>query len=384
MSDFSGLHADSCGGMIRMYSSESTHPSTLMKPSIKRRDFLKSTMALGATAVAAANPAGSRAQTSATGKPIVIASGNGMKCTAKAMEMIQGGVDALDAVIAGVNIVEDDPNDMSVGYGGLPNADGVVELDSSVMHGPTGRGGCVAALRNIKNPSLVAQRVLERTDHVLLVGEGALRFARMHGFKEENLLTDRARERWLKWRENLSATDDWLPPHDINSKDVGMISKPIERDWGTINCNALDQAGNLSGVTTTSGLSFKIPGRVGDSPILGAGLFVDNEIGAAGSTGRGEANLITCASVMVVEYMRDGKSPEQACLQACERIVRLNRMKRLQDDNGRPNFNVRFYAINKKGEYGSGEIWSGGTFTVNTGEEESRKLKAAYLFKRPA
>lgn len=353
-----------------------------MKPSIKRRDFLKSTVALGATALAAARPQAADAQNAGKGKPIVIASGNGMKCTAKAMEMIRDGADALDAVIAGVNIVENDPNDMSVGYGGLPNADGVVELDSSVMHGPTGRGGCVAALRNIKNPSLVAQRVLERTDHVLLVGEGALRFARMHGFKEENLLTDKARERWLKWRENLSTTDDWLPPHDINSRDVGMISKPIERDWGTINCNALDRNGNLSGVTTTSGLSFKIPGRVGDSPILGAGLFVDNEIGAAGSTGRGEANLITCASVMVVEYMRDGKSPEQACLQACERIVRLNKMKRLQDDDGRPAFNVRFYAINKKGEYGSGEIWSGGGFTVNTGAKESRKLDAAYLFKR--
>lgn len=353
-----------------------------MKPSIKRRDFLKSTVALGATALATGRPSGARAQADAKGKPIVIASGNGMACTAKAMEMIRGGSDALDAVIAGVNIVENDPNDTSVGYGGLPNADGVVELDSSVMHGPTGRGGCVAALRNIRNPSMVAQRVLERTDHVLLVGEGALRFARMHGFEEENLLTDRARKRWLKWRENLSTTDDWLPPHDINSKDVGMIAKPIERDWGTINCNALDQAGNLSGCTTTSGLSFKIPGRVGDSPILGAGLFVDNEIGAAGSTGRGEANLITCASVMVVEYMRDGKSPEQACLQACERIVRLNKMKRLQDKNGRPAFNVRFYAINKQGEYGSGEIWSGGTFTVNTGEKESRKLNAAYLFKR--
>lgn len=285
-----------------------------MKPSIKRRDFLKSTVALGATALATGRPSGACAQADAKGKPIVIASGNGMACTAKAMEMIRGGSDALDALDA--------------------------------------------------------------------VGEGALRFARMHGFEEENLLTDRGRKRWLKWRENLSATDDWLPPHDINSKDVGMIAKPIERDWGTINCNALDQAGNLSGCTTTSGLSFKIPGRVGDSPILGAGLFVDNEIGAAGSTGRGEANLSTCASVMVVEYMRDGKSPEQACLQACERIVRLNKMKRLQDKNGRPAFNVRFYAINKQGEYGSGEIWSGGTFTVNTGEKESRKLNAAYLFKR--
>jgi N4-(beta-N-acetylglucosaminyl)-L-asparaginase len=300
------------------------------------------------------------------------------------MELIQQGKDALDAVIAGVNIVEADPKDNSVGYGGLPNEDGVVELDASVMHGPTGRGGCVAALRNIMHPSNVARQVMERTDHVLLVGEGALRFARAHGFKEQDLLTDESRAAWLKWKENLSPTDDWLPPHDVNSKGIGQVLEAYRRHYGTINCNALDLQGNLSGCTTTSGLSFKIPGRVGDSPILGAGLYVDNEVGAAGSTGRGEANLLSCASVMVVEYMRQGKSPEEACLLACKRIVSHTKMKRLLDDDGKPNFDVRFYALNKRGEFGSASIWSGGKFAVNTGEAKSRLVDSAYLFKRAA
>ncbi|MGB2870171.1 MAG: N(4)-(beta-N-acetylglucosaminyl)-L-asparaginase [Bacteroidota bacterium] len=356
-----------------------------MDLSIKRRDFLKSATIAGVGAMlserlAAAEhgvrslPAGAR--------PVVISSANGLKATAKAMEMIQQGSDALDAVVAGVNIVEDDPKDMSVGYGGLPNEEGVVELDSSVMHGPSGRGGAVAALRNIKNPSKVAKTVMERSDHVLMVGEGALRFAVAHGFKEENLLTDDAREVWLKWKENLSTEDDWLPSHDINAKDIGEAVRDALRNHGTINCDALDLNGNISGVTTTSGLAFKIPGRVGDSPILGAGLYVDNEVGAAGSTGRGEANLLSCSSVMIVEYMRQGKSPEDACLLACERIAHQTKERRLQDDNGRPNFNVNFYAINRKGEYGGAAIWSGSKYALNTGEKESRLVDCAFLYKK--
>jgi N4-(beta-N-acetylglucosaminyl)-L-asparaginase len=352
---------------------------------MNRRNFIKSTTAAAFTAAAGNTFSAAEIfaqQNKSAVKPVVVSSANGLKATAKAMEMIQQGSDALDAVIAGVNLVEDDPNDNSVGYGGLPNEEGIVELDSSVMHGPSGRGGAVASIRNIKNPSKVAKLVMERTDHVLLVGEGALKFAKAHGFKEENLLTDESREIWLKWKENLSKEDDWLPPHDIESKDIGEGLKAFIRNYGTINCDAIDLKGNISGCTTTSGLAFKIPGRVGDSPILGAGLYVDNEIGAAGSTGRGEANLLACSSVMIVEFMRQGKSPEQACLMACERIVRQTKEKRLLDDKGRPKFDVRFYALNKRGEFGSASIWSGGKYAVNTGEKESRLMESAYLYKR--
>ncbi len=314
--------------------------------------------------------------------PVVISSANGLQATAKAMELIRGGADALDACIAGVNIVEDDPKDMSVGYGGLPNEEGVVELDSCVMHGPTCRGAGVASLRNIKNPSKVAKVIMDRTDHVLIVGEGALRFARMHGFKEEDLLTEEARKEWLRWKENLSKDDDWLPEHNLEDKDIGESLKNYIRLTGTINCNAVDGFGNISGVTTTSGLAFKIPGRVGDSPILGAGLYVDNEVGAAGSTGRGEANLLNCSSVMVVEYMRQGQSPEQACLTACQRIADHTKEARLLTDDRKPKFNVTFYAVNKKGAYGSAAIWSGAKYAVNTGEKESVLKESAYLFKR--
>ena len=353
-----------------------------MKTPIQRRDFLKSATAAGVTAMLSKALVDANSASSATlpaSKPIVISSGNGREAAAKAMELILQGKDALDAIIAGVNIVEDDPKDNSVGYGGLPNEEGVVELDASVMHGPTGRGGAVAALQNIKNPSKVARTVMERSDHVLIVGAGALRFAKAHGFKEENLLTDEAREAWLKWKENLSQVDDWLPPHDINSRGIGQVIQSYRRHYGTINCNAIDLNGGISGCTTTSGLAFKIPGRVGDSPILGAGLWVDNEVGAAGSTGRGEANLLACSSVMVVEFMRQGKSPEQACLLACERIANQTKMKRLLDDEGRPTFDVRFYAINKRGEHGSASLWSGGTYAVNTGEKQSRLLNSAFL-----
>jgi N4-(beta-N-acetylglucosaminyl)-L-asparaginase len=351
---------------------------------MNRRHFVKSTTAAGlGSLLSPALPQGaSAAQSEGLVRPIVISSANGLRATAKAMEMLQTGADALDAVIAGVNLVEDDPNDHSVGLGGLPNEDGVVELDASVMHGPTGRGGAVAALQNIRNPSRVARVVMERSDHVLLVGAGALRFAKAHGFKEEELLTDEARKIWLEWKENLSNTDDWLPPHDLESRDVGMNFTPALRHHGTINCDAVDLQGGISGCTTTSGMAFKIPGRVGDSPILGAGLYVDNDVGAAGSTGRGEANLLACSSVLVVEYMRQGKSPEEACLMACKRIATQTKMKRLLDNKGRPKFDVNFYAITKSGQFGGASIWSGGKFALNTGEKESRLQDAAYLFKK--
>lgn len=314
--------------------------------------------------------------------PVSIASANGLGATARAMELLREGRDALDAVIAGVNLVEDDPNDDTVGYGGLPNEDGIVELDAAVMHGPTARGGAVASLRNIRNPSKVARLVMERTDHVLLVGEGALRFARAHGFAEENLLTEAARQKWLAWKENLSREDDWLPPHDATSENIGAVIERRERTTGTIHCSAVDAVGNVSAVTTTSGLAFKIPGRVGDSPIIGAGLYVDNTVGAAGSTGRGEANLLTCASVMIVEWMRQGKSPEEACLLACRRVVDLTKMRRLRDADGRPAFNVRYYAVNIRGEVGSASIYGPGKYAVNRGGA-SVLADGAYLYPIP-
>lgn len=355
-----------------------------MLQNLKRRNFFKVTAAasLGSFIVPLLVQTQTKEKKREVRKTVVISSVNGLAATAKAMDMIQQGSDALDAVIAGVNIVEDDPNDMTVGYGGLPNEEGIVELDASVMHGPTHRCGAVASLRNIKNPSKVARVVMERTDHVLLVGEGALKFARMHGFTEENLLTEQARKEWVKWKEHLSTKDDYLPPHSPEDRDIGSKLYEVMQTYGTITCLAKDLNGNISGVTTTSGLSYKIPGRVGDSPIIGAGLYVDNEIGAAGSTGRGEANLITCNSVMIVEWMGQGKSPEEACLMACKRIVEHNKMKRLQDSEGRPNFNVTFYAINKRGEYGSAAIWSGAKFSVHDGTVNQR-FESAFLYKKP-
>jgi len=348
--------------------------------SVSRRKFLKT--GLGGTA---ASLVGSRKsvfaahQSGASEGPCVVASSNGLKATAKAMELIQKGSDPLDAVIAGVNLVEEDPQDMSVGYGGLPNEEGIVELDASVMHGPTHNAGAVASLRNIKTPSRVARLVMERTDHALLVAEGALKFARAHGFKEEDLLTERAREVWLRWKETLSDRDNWFPP---KMDKLAAELQPYVSSYGTINCIAIDRAANLAGVTTTSGLAFKIPGRVGDSPIIGAGLYVDNDVGAAGSTGRGEANILTCGSHMVVQFMAAGSSPEEACLQALRKIAEKTRLQpHLVDGEGRPRFGLNFYAINKKGEFGSASLWSGARYAVHDGTE-NRLREAAYLYKR--
>lgn len=346
-----------------------------------RREFLKSASSVGVGVMASSLVAAEGTAQERPAKVIAIASGNGLAAVTKAAEIIRAGRDALDAVIAGVNIVEDDPEDTSVGYGGLPNEDGVVELDAAVMHGPTHRGGAVAALRNIKNPSKVARLVMERTDHMLLVGKGALRFAKAHGFAEENLLTERAREEWLKWKENHSTKDDWLPPHTPDDRDVGAAFEPYVRHTGTIHCSGLDQKGNLSCVTTTSGLAFKIAGRVGDSPIFGAGLYLDNTVGSAGSTGRGEANLANCSSFFIVEAMRQGKSPEEACLAACERVVDHTKMRRLKKEDGKPAFNVHFYAMNRKGEYGAASLYSGAKFAVHDGTT-AKLLESAYLFKK--
>ncbi|RME38247.1 MAG: twin-arginine translocation signal domain-containing protein [Planctomycetota bacterium] len=351
---------------------------------LSRRGFLQSAAAVAATGVFGPSVVTTKAEHAdrANGDIVVVSSANGLRATKKASELLAAGTDPLDAVIAGVNIVEEDPDDMTVGYGGLPNEDGVVELDSCVMHGPTCRCGAVAALRNIKTPSRVAKTVMERTDHILLVGEGALRFARAHGFTEVNLLTDKARRVWLRWKETLSKDDDWIPPEVPDDDAQSNALADIPFTYGTIHCCARDASGNLGAVTTTSGLSFKIPGRVGDSPIIGAGLYVDNKVGAAGSTGRGEAVIKICGSHTVVEAMRQGMSPTDACLYALRRIVETTTEKRLLRKDGRPNFDVKFYALSKSGEFGAAAIWSGAKFSVFSAGR-NRHEPCAYLYERP-
>ncbi|MGB5873062.1 MAG: N(4)-(beta-N-acetylglucosaminyl)-L-asparaginase [Bacteroidota bacterium] len=356
-----------------------------------RREFLQKSSIVGVGALVSstlcASGGASRGTIQASG-PAVIASGNGLRSVEEAMDLIQGGADALDAVIAGVNILEEDPEDTSVGYGGLPNEEGIVELDAAVMHGPTHSAGAVGALRNIKTPSRVARLVMERTDHVLLVGEGALRFARAHGFPEVDLLTEKARKEWLQWIETHSGEDDWLPPGKFGRRETDAPAESeesappaLKRDGGTIHCSGIDMEGNISSVTSTSGLAFKLPGRVGDSPIIGAGLYVDNEIGAAGSTGRGEATLANCSCVMIVEYMRRGRSPEEACLQACVDIVEHNKESRLRDRRGLPTFNVRFYAINKRGDSGGAGIFKGSSYAFHDGRS-ARLIPLPYIYEK--
>jgi len=353
-----------------------------MSNQVTRRGFIRTATAAAAAAIATPSEHALAASSDSAKPPIIIASANGLRATARAAELIHAGGDTLDAVIAGVNIVEEDPKDVSVGYGGLPNEDGVVELDSCVMHGPTCGAGAVAALRNIKTPSRVAQLVMQRTDHCMIVGEGALRFARAHGFEETNLLTDYARKAWLKWKEHHSDQDDWLPAEMLPGQGRSDArSRPYPFTYGTINCCALNARGDISGVTTTSGLSYKIPGRVGDSPIIGAGLYVDNEVGAAGSTGRGEAVIKICGAHTVVEAMRHGKSPEEACLHALKRIVRTTTEKRLIGQDGKPNFGVSFYALAKDGRYGAARIWSGGQFSVYS-DGKNRHEAMAYLYEK--
>ncbi len=322
-------------------------------------------------------------------RPVIVASGNGQGAVTRALEILERGGDPLDAVIAGVNLVEEDPSDYTVGYGGLPNALGVVQLDASCMHGPTHRGGAVASLEGFKYPSRIAKRVMEDTDHVLLVGEGAKRFALENGFPEEDLLTESSREVWLYWRATQNELDDYLVPditrftpeaQEIIRGNPSLFYPEQRRPTGTINCCAVDANGDVAAVTTTSGLFFKVPGRVGDSPILGAGIYVDNDVGAAGSTGRGEANLLNLSSFLIVEEMRRGASPTDACLAGCRRIAENNVEKRLQRADGRPDFNVAFYAVNKDGEYGSASIYGPGRFAVAGGGANARLEQRAILF----
>ncbi|MFZ3218072.1 MAG: N(4)-(beta-N-acetylglucosaminyl)-L-asparaginase [Candidatus Acidiferrales bacterium] len=300
-------------------------------------------------------------------RPLIVSAANGLHHLDDGMAILKSGGDTLDAVLAVVTKVEDDPNDDSVGYGGLPNEDGVVELDACVMHGPRRQAGAVASLQKIKNPSLVAKTVMEKTNHIFIVGPGAQHFAEDEGFVPMNLLTDRSRIAWLAWKASTSA--NWRPGLDSpewREKLTELLDTPEKLAWrshiedvvthpptGTINCLAVNAQGDISGTTTTSGLAWKIPGRVGDSPLIGAGLFVDNEVGAAGSTGRGEENIKIAGGHTIVEMMRRGSSPTAACMEALHRVVRNYQAfpERLKD------FHIQFYALNKNGEYGAGSLW---------------------------
>ncbi|TMA85677.1 MAG: N(4)-(beta-N-acetylglucosaminyl)-L-asparaginase [Deltaproteobacteria bacterium] len=324
-----------------------------------------------------------------------MSSANGLRAVELALRRLQEGADPLDAAVAGVNLVEDDPADMTVGYGGVPNEEGVVQLDACVMHGPSGRAGAVAALEGVKNPTKVAKLVMETTDHVLLVGPGARHFATVNGFGNENLLTEKARKVWLFWKQNLSDKDKWLEPEpDRYPPEVKEFIEQFGWDdfrrpqgGGTIHLSAVDARGDLAGCTSTSGLFFKMPGRVGDSPIIGAGCFTDNEVGSAGGTGRGEANILVSGGHLIVELMRQGKHPREACLMALERIARTTREKRLLFANGRPKFDISFYALDKAGRYGSAVMYAFSTigkrrqFAV-ADASGARKEDCAFLFER--
>lgn len=391
--------------------------------SANRREFLKTTAA-ATVGLAAARPANAAPAIRRLGRPIVISDLSGFQfrnggpenAVERAFRGITSGEDPLDALVAGVNIPELDPEETGIGYGGLPNADGVVELDASVMHGPRRWAGAVAGITGVRTPSLVAKAVAERTDHHLLAGEGARKFARDLGFPiEDDLNTPRSRELWLEWRRRVDPTH-WLDPQErlraaggrreetdpdaipprrppeelrnamrdradaflaagLSMVDDGLI--PAHSFWGTINCSAVTPSGDIAGVTTTSGLAWKIPGRAGDSPIVGAGQYTDNEIGAAGSTGLGEANIMACGGFLVVEHMRQGMSPTDACLATLRRVVALT-PPRLLNPQGRPTYGLNFYAINKRGETGSASF-TPSNYARHDGVE-ARVVDSAYLY----
>ena len=343
-----------------------------MSQSLSRRRFLG---AAGAAAAAAAIPDAAVAAPAIivrrAGRAAAVSSGNGVRAVQRAMELMAQGTDTLDAAVEGVKIQELDPTDHSVGYGGLPNEQGVVQLDASCMHGPSKRAGAVAAIEGIKTPSEVARLVLKYTNHIMLVGEGAKRFALSYGFKEEDLLTPESRQLWLTWRANRGHEDDWI--------DVPDNEPLVVRPTGTINLDVVNARGELSSITTTSGLAWKIPGRAGDSPIIGAGQYTDNDIGAAGSTGRGESNIMVCGGFLTVEHMRRGMKPTDACMETLKRVMAAT-PPRLLEPNGRPKFDLQFYAVNKLGEFGAASLYPA-RYAAHDGSQGGLR-DAAFLYQR--
>jgi N4-(beta-N-acetylglucosaminyl)-L-asparaginase len=387
--------------------------------STSRREFVRTTaagLALGAPLSALGAEPAPRAPeilVRRAVRPVVISDYSGWEfrnggkenAVERAFRGIVAGEDVLDALIAGVNIPELDPLETGIGYGALPNADGVVQLDASCMHGPRKRAGAVAAIEGVRTPSKVAQMVMDYTDHHLIAGKGAQEFARAMGVTiEEDLNTPASRKLWLEWKRRVDG-EHWLDPdgsgrkpkprHERDPGDDSALAaggrdipaaarahlasaewearalaagRSMVRDglipegsfWGTISCNGISPAGDICGVTTTSGLAWKIPGRTGDSPILGAGLYVDNDVGAAGSTGRGEANLYNLCSFLIVESMRRGMAPKDAGMEALKRIRGNTVEARLLNARGLPNFNIRFFALNKRGEWAGVSMYRSG------------------------
>jgi N4-(beta-N-acetylglucosaminyl)-L-asparaginase len=370
-----------------------------------RRDFVKTSVlgalatGVGAQASVASNGNGRPSQDSSPAsqlgphkRPIIVCANNGYAYLEDAFVFLKGGGDTLDAALRVVKGPEDDPNDDSVGLGGLPNEEGVVELDACCMHGPTRRAGAVGGVRNIKNVSLVSKAVIEHTGHVMLVGEGAERFAVAMGFPRENLLTEHSRKIWLLWKEFHSTDDWWGPgladPHwqppasktgsgrpqaelrqdrmrnlEARAADLGIppelqlaaVRKVLFPPTGTIHCSALNDKGEISGCTTTSGLAFKLPGRCGDSPIIGAGCYTDQDVGSAGATGSGEENIKVAGAHTIVENMRHGMSPQEAGLEALKRIVR-----NYNGDMNRLRFiDMTYYILRKDGAYAGVSLWEG-------------------------
>lgn len=336
--------------------------------------------------------------------PILIASWNGAPATSLAATLHTRGLHLLDAIVEGIKLVEDDPEELSVGFGGLPNEEGEVELDAAVMDGPLHKAGAVAGLRRIRHAAAVAREVLRRTDHALLVGQGAYKFARQCGFADEDLLTPKAREAWLTWKAELSNKDGWISPNE-SASNFGFArwaghrenltpggppaSSPPPNDsrtpprapftYGTIHLSGLDNKGDLYSCTSTSGLSYKIPGRVGDSPIIGAGIYTDNTYGSAGATGRGESSLQTCAAYEVVRMMEQGREPAQAALETLKRIAQRTREGRLLAQEGVPHFNITLYALRKDGAFGAASMHEGYQYISQTGEE-TKLQQAEFLF----
>ncbi len=384
---------------------------------ISRRSFFaNSALATTALATASAQTSGDH-QTGAGKRPVIISARNGFPYHDRAFEALRGGADTLDAALRVVTGPEDDPNDDSVGLGGLPNEEGVVELDACCMHGPTRRAGSVAAVRNIKNVSLVAKAVMEHTGHVMLCGEGAERFAVSMGFPRENLLTEHSRKIWTLWREAHSNQDwwgaqvgapNWVAPDTSTgvprasaqantdrlvamAADLGIqehlradaVRKVLHPPTGTIHCSVCNAKGEVSGVTTTSGLSWKIPGRVGDSPVIGAGCYTDPDVGSAGATGSGEENIKVAGAHTIVENMRKGMSPQEAGMDALKRIAHMHR----EDKNQLRFIGMIYYILRKDGAYAGVSLWSGAAdnrkkFAVHDGAK--RLEECAFLLEGDA